>query len=356
MRQAKYLILAISLFICDPHYLYADSFKIGTTFSKKQCEYLNLDWKETYSAILDLKWDIIRLGAYWTEIEPQENQFDFSDLDWQIQQAKLKGMPIILTVGMKAPRWPEYFIPDWIYQKTNLPYSADISKYPALKKYALRFISTVADHYANEPAIQYIQVENEALNKFGGKNWQILKDFLKEEVDLVRSLDKSNRPIILTTATQPNKIMRFLANIFTKGNPIKDNLQMCDILGINVYPIIGRKTLGIKHYIKNLNTERKKRFSYLLKLAKKENKEIWITELQSEPWEPGKLVHKKAHNPPSSSPEMTKEYFYELKDEGFKVFLLWGVEFWYHQKTKNKNNSWWLMAKDIIRSTHTCPN
>lgn len=329
--------------------LYAEDIKIGTTFSKIQCEYLDLDWRETFLEILKLDLGIIRLGAYWSEIEVQEGIFDFKDLDWQVNQAKKKGIPIILTVGMKAPRWPEYFIPDWIYKRINHSYSADISKDVLLQKYTLRFISEVIDHYQNETSIKFIQVENEALNRFGGKNWQLHFGFLKEEVSLVRDIDKLKRPIILTTATQPNKFIRFLVNIFTKGNPINDNLKICDILGINVYPIVGWKSFGINHYAKNKKEHREERYSYLFKLAKKKNKEIWITELQSEPWEPGILAHKKKGNPPSSSPAMTTQYFNELKDQGFDVFLFWGAEYWYYQKIKNANPAWWNMANEIMK-------
>ena len=338
------------LFIAWVNLAYAVDVRVGTTFSKQQSYYLELDWKEAYRAILDLDWDIIRLGAYWDEIEPLEGQYDFFDLDWQIKQAKTKKIPIILTVGIKAPRWPEYFIPAWVYEKADLGRSGDISKDPVLKEYAFEFIKNVINHYKDEAGIKYIQVENEALNRYGGRNWQLSREFLSEEVKLVSSLDPLRRPIILTTATQPNKFMRFLVNIFTKGNPIEDNLSMCDILGINVYPIIGRETLGIRHYLKNPKKQREERFSYIRTLAKEEGKEVWITELQAEPWEPGDLVHKKKENPPSASPEMTREYFQDLKEQGFKTILFWGAEYWYYQKARNNNNSWWRMAEEIIRS------
>ncbi|MGB3081378.1 MAG: hypothetical protein WBB86_00140, partial [Candidatus Omnitrophota bacterium] len=46
--------------------LCAEPVRVGTTFSPRQCEYLDLDWKKTYLSVLELGFDIIRLGAYWS--------------------------------------------------------------------------------------------------------------------------------------------------------------------------------------------------------------------------------------------------------------------------------------------------
>jgi len=72
---------------------------------------------------------------------------------------------------MKVPRWPEYFIPVWFSNKSKLRYSERIRNNKKLKKYLLRFMTKVMERYKNKIAISYIHVENEALNKFGGKNW-----------------------------------------------------------------------------------------------------------------------------------------------------------------------------------------
>ena len=53
----------------------AKPMRVGTTFSPAQCEYLGLDWKNAYLRILDEEFDLIRLGAYWSEIEKQEGVY-----------------------------------------------------------------------------------------------------------------------------------------------------------------------------------------------------------------------------------------------------------------------------------------
>lgn len=76
----------------------------GVTFSRFKAEELKLDWRETYLAILDdLKVKHLRLGAYWDDIETQSGQYDFSNLDWQIEEAEKHGAQIILAIGFRLP-------------------------------------------------------------------------------------------------------------------------------------------------------------------------------------------------------------------------------------------------------------
>ena len=108
----------------------AEPIRVGTTFSPRQCRYLQVDAKKTLKEILKTKFDLIRLSAYWDELEPREGVYDFSGLDWQIAEAVSKQIPIILTVGMKAPRWPEFFIPPWLLTRLRLRKGADVSSIP----------------------------------------------------------------------------------------------------------------------------------------------------------------------------------------------------------------------------------
>ncbi len=345
----KKFLLALFLLVLLPPNVHAQRIQFGTTFSKQQCQYLDLDWKETYRAILDFPWDVIRLGAYWSETELLKDQYDFTDLDWQIKQAKEKNLSIILTVGMKAPRWPEYFIPSWVMEKTRLPLWGIVSDNLYLQERALKFIETVVRRYQNEMAIQYWQVENEPLNRFGGHRWKIGKAFLDQEVNLVHKIDRHNRHIILTVSTYPNSFLNFISYLFTPGDPIPPTLKLCDILGINVYPFIGQSFWGHNFYFTSSQKDRKAYFTKIRNMARLEKKRILISELQAEPWEPGKLVHKEKLNPPSSWPEDSKLAIKELLSLDYRIFLLWGCEYWYYQKTKHQNPQWLDMIDKIIK-------
>ena len=87
----------------------------GVTFSQKYAASLNADWQKILISILDeLKVKHFRLIAYWDFIEPVKDNYDFSDLDWQIKEAKSRNAEIVLAVGRKLPRWPECHDPRWL--------------------------------------------------------------------------------------------------------------------------------------------------------------------------------------------------------------------------------------------------
>lgn len=92
----------------------------GVTFSRLFAEYMGLDWKANYTALLDdLKVKRFRIPIYWTEIEKQQGKYSFEDIDWQIEQAGMRNAQVVAVLGQKQPRWPECHIPDWVDGMTD---------------------------------------------------------------------------------------------------------------------------------------------------------------------------------------------------------------------------------------------
>ncbi len=84
----------------DPNY--------GVSFSVKYAKELGVDWKANFTALLDdMQIKNYRLMSYWDDTEPQQGTFEFSDLDWQMNEAAKRGAKVSLAVGMRQPRWPE---------------------------------------------------------------------------------------------------------------------------------------------------------------------------------------------------------------------------------------------------------
>src|SRR5579862_2789696 len=75
---------------------------VGFTFSERQAGYLNVSWQQAFSAAMDLQPHTVRLGAYWDSIERTPGQYDFSNLDWMLDNTPAQSS-VVLTVGMKAP-------------------------------------------------------------------------------------------------------------------------------------------------------------------------------------------------------------------------------------------------------------
>ena len=130
----------------------------GVDFSQFQAEYLKLDWKETYLAIInDLGVKNIKLHTNWKLVETGKDTYDFDDTDWQIQQAEQNNVNIIYVLGMKTGRWPECHIADWALGLSEKDQQSELLKY----------ITAVVSRYQNSKVITYWQVENEPLFKFG---------------------------------------------------------------------------------------------------------------------------------------------------------------------------------------------
>ena len=86
----------------------------GVTFSVMHAEELGLDWRAAYRAILDdLKVRELRIPAYWPRVEPKRDSYDWSELDFQLREARARDARVVLAVGRRLPRWPECHIPDW---------------------------------------------------------------------------------------------------------------------------------------------------------------------------------------------------------------------------------------------------
>jgi len=322
----------------------------GVTFSQVQCEYLEIDWKKIYLEILDMGFHMLRLGAYWNRIEKKPDEFDFTELDWQIRKAKEKNIPILLTVGMKAPRWPEYFIPDWVLNARKPRFGADVSEHEILRKNTLSFIKTVVDRYKGENIIHAWQVENEPFNRAGPHEWWISKDFLKTEIRLVKSRDPQKRPVVINTATYPSGFRRLLASLAYKKDPVDLTISLADIPGFNIYTSTGHRfLLTFDVCFRTSVTECGRYFKRLYSIVEDSGKPFWVTELQAEPWEPGQLVHKGKEEAITCQPENFTQMYGELTSLGIKSILLWGVEYWYYRKNRYGDDSWLAAASNILK-------
>lgn len=312
---------------------------IGTTFSQLQCHYLGLSPLETLRAVLSLPLGVLRICAYWKDIEPQPNTFDFSLLDAILAESERTGVPVIVAVGMKVPRWPEFHFPPWVEAlypttETTRPLDAD----PNLAERTLMYVETVVRHVRDVPTVQYIQVENEPFNRLEiAGNRYLSPAFVTREVDLVRTLLRPHQRILLTQAID------LLPWQNEDEVALAQGMALADIIGFNVYT---RVPIGPSRYLHPWP-------SFWRKLARWRKRlqaagiEPWISEAQAEPWEWGYLVAPHLENPPSASPERSRHLVNRLARLGYDTVLLWGCEYWYWRK-KHGDNRWWSQMQNLM--------
>ena len=299
----------------------ADKIAWGVNFSQKHSQSLGLDWKENYSALLDdLKVKNIKLAAHWDLIQPEDNQFNFQDLDWQVEKAEEKGAKLVLAIGMKTPRWPECHIPEWAKNKSKQEQQKEI----------LKMLENIVLRYKDSPAIKYWQVENEPLFPFGDCPW-IDKDFLKKEIDLVKSLDKKDRVLISDSG---------------EGSFWIQAAILGDIVGTTIYRKAWFHQPGfyVNYPFPPIFYARKAQI-----INKLFDKEVICVELQAEPWGPKLLYDSPLEEQEKTmNLEQFKANIEFAKKTGLKEFYLWGSEWWYWMKEKQNRPAIWDEARKIF--------
>ncbi|MDO8486366.1 MAG: glycoside hydrolase family 2 TIM barrel-domain containing protein [Candidatus Staskawiczbacteria bacterium] len=296
----------------------------GVNFSQMQAENLKLDWKETYLALLDdLKVKNLKLITNWDFVEGIKDDYYFKDIDWQIKEAESRGINLIYVVGMKTGRWPECHIPKWVNGLSEEQQQQEILKY--IKEIILR--------YKDSKAITTWQVENEPLFKFGECPWYD-KNFLKKEVELVKSLDPTRQIIISDSGEQS---LWFGA------------AKIGDIVGTTMYRkawvhITDSRGFYMDFPLPAISYWRKNQI-----IKKLFNKKVINIELQAEPWvrdvfadipleEQGKTMNLK---------QFQKNIKY-AKETGLNQFYFWGSEWWYWMKEKQNKPEIWNEAKNYF--------
>ncbi len=319
-----FIILLFLIFLLSRGYVYEkQDLEYGITFSKKQAEELGLNWQETFRALLDLGVKKLRLPAYWNEIEISQDEFNWDDLDWQLEQADKRGVEIILAVGGRLPRWPECHFPDWASKLTKSKREQKI----------LEYIEKVVLHYIGNPVIVAWQIENEPFLSHFGDCPEFSSKFLDKEIALVRSFD--DRPIVITDSGE--------LSIWIPA------ARRADIFGTTMYRDTYSRVLKryIHYPIRPGFFRFKKNITSIFAHPDK-----WIViELQAEPWGPIPFQNlSKEERDKTMNLEKFKAILEFARQAGFREFYLWGAEWWYWEKTVNGDDSLWKEAKMLFQN------
>lgn len=137
----------------------------------------------------------MRVGAYWSDLEPTQGKFDFEELDELLTKCEANDIQVIVTVGMKGPRWPEFHIPSWAQSDIE---GEDLSLDEELCERCLDYVKAVIKHIKKFTCIIAFQVENEPLDKAGEKRQIVGIDFVAKEANLIRKMDDKLRPIMIS--------------------------------------------------------------------------------------------------------------------------------------------------------------
>lgn len=299
-----------------------ESITYGMSFNTAYAAELGLDWQETYDAILtDLNVRHLRLAAHWPMIEPVNNTYNFTELDYQIRRAEAVGAEVILAVGRRLPRWPECHVPTWAQTISDEERNAE----------QLAYMTAVVERYRDSTAVKYWQIENEPfLEVFAFEYCGVLNtDFLDTEIALVKSLD-ATRPVLVTDSGN----LGLWYGAYSRG----------DIFGTSVYVHFWNPDIGQFRTLLPPFVYRVKENALALIYGKKPT---FLIELSAEPW----LLAPISTVPIETQfTRMDTEKFADILDYAkatrYDTQYLWGAEWWYWL-AKNGHPEMWEKGKSL---------
>lgn len=294
------------------------SVEFGVTFSKTYAEFLGLDWRATYLAVLDdLGVRKLRLLSEWNQIEPERNRYDFRDLDWQINEAQKRGAEVILVIGERQPRWPECHNPAWLVDASQEEVQDEI----------LEMLKEIVNHYKDQKTILMWQIENEPFLNLFGNCPPGDKNFLKTEIALVKSLD--SRPVLITDSGELSTWRK--------------TAHLGDYFGTTIYRSVYNRYFGYFYHFWPPSFYRIK-----AKLVGLSQNKILISELQVEPWvKSGSIPDTPIDEQKRAmSLKRIENHLNFARKTGFSPAYLWGVEWWYWLREQG-DQSVWEMGKRI---------
>ncbi len=333
-HKALYLFIAFCLLVTGTMYGIArwyiaieagQPIQLGVSFVPDYAESLGLNPTQTFSALInDLHIKNFRLVSYWSDLEPQPGQYDFSQLDQEFAMADAAHAHIMLTVGLRQPGWPECHPPNWV--DTSKPTG---QWQPQLEQ----FMAKVINRYKNNPALASWQLENEYFLKGFGTCQNFSRQRLISEDNLLRRLDP-NRPIIIARSNN--------AIGLPVGRPQPDEFSICVYQRVWT-PVLGRYIeypFPAWFYAFLAGTQ---------KIITGHN--MMIGELQAEPWTPhGKTIPQisLAEQNKSFNPTRFKNTVKFAEATGMKTIYLWGAEYWYYRLAIEHQPDVWNTAKQIF--------
>ncbi len=307
-KIAGILLIFVGLYILAFSQMKTPPTTFGLTYSPRYAAELGLDPRVTYHQILDdLRVKQIRLPVYWDEVEIFPNRFNFTSVDYYLNEAQQKNVKVILTLGIKQPRWPECFAPEWIQKLTRQDRDQK----------TVELVKTEVEHFKKYPNIIAWQVENEPFFNFGvctPPNWKT-HERVKQEVAQVKSID--SRPVIVTDSGE----LGFWLPAY----------KLADSFGITLYRFAWNPYMGSVDFPLPPFYYRAK--AGLVKLIGGGQKGIFISELQAEPWVPngeGIKDVKASALFKLFSPDRLQSHVKFSQETGLPHANLWGVEYWYY--------------------------
>jgi hypothetical protein len=313
---------------------------LGISFRPRQAEDFGLPVRKTLETLLRFPFDLIRIAAYWNQIESRPGDLDVRELDWQLEAAERAGKRVIVSVGaIKNFGYPEVFVPGHHLELPLVEGSlVRPATHPSLLSAAIEFIRRIVARYRDRASIVAWQLEHEAVDPLGMEHsWRLGVDFVERELEALRDADGS-RPVMMNGFLPTSSMVRLTQWWRTRdqGDSRAFAIRSSDIVGIDYYPrhallSIGQRTL----YLTGSETPWQRNLTkQFLARIHASGKRVMIAEGQAEPWEtvtrppnpPGRVMF--SCRPEDIIANYNEAIAWALPHTPIFAYLFWGAEYW----------------------------
>jgi hypothetical protein len=295
---------------------------LGVSFSHRQAAHLGLDPMRAFDRLLEMGFRLVRVSCYWDEIDGR----GYGRLDALVEAAERTGVGLLVTVGTKAMRWPEFYIPARLDGRPS----------SSLRESALEVVATTVRRYRSSSAVEAWQVENEPLNRSGPRRRLVPKQLLEAELDEVRRLD--GRPIVVNAFRHFRPLVDRASQACPWANAEAAILRLLnpgEVLGLDLYRRIALTIAG-RSWLSSAPEDWAERAERVAAAARASGRRAWVVEAQAEPWGPGSL-----------DPGELAAIRDALRGRGFERIVLWGAEHWLHREAQG-DPSWTRAARSLL--------
>lgn len=294
---------------------------LGVSFIPDYASSLGVDPHANLDALLGIGVKQFRLVSYWSDLEPSPGHYDFSQLDWQFKSIEAAHGKIVLTLGLRQPRWPECHMPSWAASE---PYDVWQSQLES-------FIRATVQRYRHSPSLESYQLENEYFLQGFGDCTDFSRNRLISEYNLVKSLDPTRQIIV----GRSNNAL---------GVPLGQ--PQPDVFSISIYKRVWDASVTHRYLEYPFPAWYYGFVAGIQKIVT--GKDMIVGELQAEAWPPdGQTI------PESSLTEQNKSLnamrlkarFNYGEATGMRDIILWGSEYWYYRMVVLHDPSLWNVAR-----------
>lgn len=301
--------------------LQARPIEFGATFTPSYARYLNINVHDAFTDSIDeLGIKKFRIPVAWKDVEPKKGIWDFSEIDELLAIAEEKDIKLTMVIGNKIIRWPECYVPDWVYELKEEEKEAE----------QLVYLQTVVNRYKNSMALERWQIENEPFFPFGECD-TLRPGFIKDEISLVRKLDNFHE---IQQTTSGEQSLWFMSSFDV------------EVLGISLYREVWSEITGT--FIFPYSS-----FYYEVQrvMAELFVKKVIISELQAEPWLEDGYSPMVGGSVEGLYEKFTKDDLYAnvrfARRTGVSEIYFWGIEWWYYLRAHDQIELW-DAAKSIV--------